>query len=190
MVCPWVFYTHKRNVNFLKQTHAKAECVYIYSHHICTYVRVEYPLTNLGLRHHCGLAVAERRKWQPELCFFVPLEIQQLPQSKSFSVFGFYKNVPYPPGIHSHTQLTLHALTHEHTLTLYTHTHHHHTPYAHTSINRLRICLAPASSAFGPQMCFIFSSDLSQTDEMWSREAMFFGEAIYWQFTSQQTKTL
>lgn len=33
-------------------------------------------------------------------------------------------------------------------------------------------------TAFGPQMCFIFSTDSSQKDEVWSREATFFEEAI------------
>lgn len=76
---------------------------------------------------------------------------------------------------------------HSQSLQKHTHTHTlHHTPpeysppYAHTSINRLWISLAPALSAFGPQMCFIFSTDLSQTDEMWSREAMFF----WWSYLS------
>lgn len=58
------------------------------------------------------------------------------------------------------------------------------TPPTQTSINRLWICLGPTPSAFGPQMCFIFSPDLSQTDEMWSQEAMFFTEAIYRQVIS------
>lgn len=66
------------------------------------YMEIEKPLTNLGLGHHCGLSVAERRERQAELRFFVPLEIQQLSQSKSFSVFGFYKKFT-PPSRHAHT---------------------------------------------------------------------------------------
>lgn len=70
------------------------------------YVQVEEPLTDLGLCHHCGLSVAEWRERQAELCFFVPLEIQKLPQSKSFSVWLLQKCTPPSRHTHTHTQLT------------------------------------------------------------------------------------
>lgn len=157
-------YLQKKNLFFFCWSRA---CLPIQtSRRWCVYVKMEKPLTDLGLGHHCGLSVAERRERQAELWFFVPLEIQQLPQSKTSLVF-----VSHNPD----TQLDWLTLINT-------------PPYAHTSTNRLWICLAPAPSAFGPQMCFIFSSDLSQTDEMWSREAMFFGEAIYLRFISPETK--
>ncbi len=97
----------------------------------------------------------------------------------------------------SHSQSLVSSKIHS-SLQPHTHTHTHihtHTPppppHAHTLLSTgFRVCLAPAPWASGPQMCFIFSFDLSQTDEMWSREAMFFGVAIYRQFISRETTAL
>lgn len=109
------------------------------------------------------------------------------PSSASLSPWkhkSFLSQNPPVFDIFGQIRRTLQTCTHTH-LCLHT---YHCTPYAHTSINRPWIRLSPSPSAFGPQMCFIFSSVLSQTDEMWSREAMFFGEAIYRQFVSPETK--
>ena len=97
----------------------------------------EWPgLTDLGLRHHCWLSVAERWERKPEVGFFVPLEIKHPNHSQCL------KNIA------SHT--------HTHTLTLSAYTHHHH-KYRHMltllSTGLGFVWLQP-QVAFGPRMCF------------------------------------
>lgn len=98
-----------------------------------------FELTNLGLRHHCGLSVAERRERQSQLGFFIPLEIQQRPQLIVLFLWFLYKYAdPTLAGAGSRT-------------------HRRCTPYAPTSTNRLWIRLAPTVTGALCHKCVSFS---------------------------------